>query len=260
MRCTLRFAVVLSLIGTIPAFAQVQTITENHVYTMGDNDSKNDARQLCFLQAKRKVLEKAGVYIESLSEVQNFELSKSQIRQYAAAVLAVETSGEQFGFSNGQNTLTCTVRARVDSGDVKQRLAAIATDKTVQGRVDQQQQQIRQLESQVQQLNTRLQSQGAVGSAELRKERNVVIGNLTEVENARLAAINAMQSSEQRAKHVVKGMTMNEVKRVAGEPRGTMISPNFGYLYHWSYGELWVKFNNAGIVECVEQKREGYCR
>ena len=61
------------------AYAGVQTITASHTYVLGDNDSRNDARHLCFLEAKRKVLEMAGVYIQSHDVVTNAELTKSQI-------------------------------------------------------------------------------------------------------------------------------------------------------------------------------------
>lgn len=76
-----RFVVSISILFAIvsAAEAEVQTITASHTYVVGDNDSKNDARQLCFLQAKRKVLEKAGLFIESSLEAQNFQLTKDQI-------------------------------------------------------------------------------------------------------------------------------------------------------------------------------------
>ena len=45
----------------------------------------DDARQRCLLEAKRKILEQAGVYIESASEVKNFDLTKDKIASFAAA-------------------------------------------------------------------------------------------------------------------------------------------------------------------------------
>jgi len=97
-----------------PAYAGVQTITATHTYVMGDNDSRNDARQLCFLEAKRKVLEKAGSFIQASTEVKNFQLTKDQISSYSAAVLSVEITKEDFGFSDGHNVLTLMVKADVD--------------------------------------------------------------------------------------------------------------------------------------------------
>src|SRR5262249_47609444 len=140
---------------SLPAEAETQTITATHTYVMGDNDSRNDARQLCFLEAKRKVLEKAGTFIQSHSVVNNMELTKDQISSYSAAVLSVETVKEEVGFNNGQNTLTLTVKADVDTDQVKQLVEAIQADKRLQDSVAKQQQQILQLEQQVQMLNSR---------------------------------------------------------------------------------------------------------
>ena len=66
------------------AFAEIQTFTATHTYTLGDHDSKDDARQRCVLEAKRKILEQAGVYIESASEVMNFDLTKDKITSVAS--------------------------------------------------------------------------------------------------------------------------------------------------------------------------------
>ena len=123
--------------------AETQTLIATHTYIMGDNDSRNDARQLCFLEAKRKVLEKAGVYIESVSEVKDFQLTKDKITSFAAAILRVEIVKENFAFENGHNTLTLTVKSDVDGADVQMRLAAIVADKGLQDRIAGQQQQIR---------------------------------------------------------------------------------------------------------------------
>src|SRR3970040_411089 len=90
------------------AFAEVQTITATYTYILGDNDSRNDARQLCFLQAKREVLQKAESFIQSQSVVHTFDLNKDQMTSYSAAVLSVEIVKEDVGLSNGQHTLTLT--------------------------------------------------------------------------------------------------------------------------------------------------------
>jgi hypothetical protein len=66
---SLRFTIPLGLSFVclaVPTLAsdQVQTFTATHTYIMGDHDSKDDARQHCLLEAKRKILEQAGVCIE----------------------------------------------------------------------------------------------------------------------------------------------------------------------------------------------------
>ncbi|OGW64536.1 MAG: hypothetical protein A3H49_10075 [Nitrospirae bacterium RIFCSPLOWO2_02_FULL_62_14] len=165
------------LLGTISvpvlATAEIQTITVTHTYIMGDRDSKEDARVLCYMTAKRKALDKAGVLIESSSEVKNFQLTKDQVTSYSAAILSIEVVKEEFGFKNGTTNLTMTVKANVDMADVRKRLTEIVADKSLQGKVDVQQQQIRKLEQQLQALNEKLGGAPESSKDEVQKDRSV---------------------------------------------------------------------------------------
>jgi len=97
------------------AFAEVQTFTATHTYIMGDHDSKDDARQRCLLETKRKILEQAGVYIESASEVKNFDLTKDKITSFAVAVMQVKDTKEAVSFQQGHTMLTLTITAQYES-------------------------------------------------------------------------------------------------------------------------------------------------
>lgn len=249
----MQVALAISLAMIDVAQAQVQTITASHTYVMGDNDSRNDARQLCFLEAKRKVLEMAGSYIESSSEVTNFQLTKDQIKTFSAAVLSVEIVKEEFGFNNGQNTLSLTVRALLDLADVQKRLQVIAEDKALQERVTAQQQQIRQLEEEVRDLNLRLNMSPAGSIGKLRKERNIVFGNIEEWENKKMAAVRVIaEKTELVRQFIVQNMTMKEVEDILGPPRGhSHPSKNYGDN-SWNYGSLWIHFTGR-VVKCISE-------
>jgi len=128
MRALSLIILLTALILPPVAFAEVQTFTATHTYILGDRDSKEDARQRCLLETKRKILEQAGVYIESASEVKNFELTKDTITSFAAAVMHVKDSKENFGFENGHMTLMLTIKADVDLEEVHKQLAAGVRD------------------------------------------------------------------------------------------------------------------------------------
>ena len=128
---TLLAALVLPLV----AVAEVQTITATHTYILGDHDSKDDARQRCLLEAKRKILEQAGVYIESASEVKNFDLTKDKITSFAAAVMQVKDTKEEVSFQQGHMTMTLTLKADVDLAEVRKQLAARQLDAGVRERL-----------------------------------------------------------------------------------------------------------------------------
>ena len=154
------------------ATVQAQTITTTHTYVISDRDSKEDARALCYMAAKRKVLEGAGVLIESASEVKNLELTKDQITSYAAAILSVKVVKEEFVFKNGTLSLMQTVKADVHMGEVRKRLADILANKGLQTEIQGQQLQIRQLEEKVQALSKKLDGAASGSKEEVRKDRD----------------------------------------------------------------------------------------
>jgi len=233
------------------AQVEAKTITTSHTYIMGDNDSRNDARQLCFLEAKRKVLEKAGSLIEASAEVRNFQLTKDQISSYSAAVLSVEIIKEDFAFKDGRHTLSLTVKADVDLADVQKRLTAIIADKSLQGRIADQQHQIQKLEEKVLALSAHLSGGSANSTGKLRKERNVVFTDIQELENKKLAATRAMtEKTDLARKYIVRNMTRTEVRSILGEPRGWHNDDPYSQprKTNWNYGELWVCFDNDLVV------------
>ena len=77
---------------------------------MGDNDTKNDAKRICFLEAKRLCIEKAGTYIESNSKVINGKLTRDEITTYAAAILKVEIVSEETKFIGENVAILMTVK------------------------------------------------------------------------------------------------------------------------------------------------------
>jgi len=160
MPMSLRFtiALVLSIISfAIPsvASAQVQTFTATHTYVLGDHDSKDDARQRCLLEAKRKILEQAGVYIESVSEVKNFDLTKDKITSFAAAVMQVKDTKEEVDFQQGHMTLTLKLTAQVDLEEVRKQLAARQLDAGVRDDVAAQKERLKRLEAHIEAMMQR---------------------------------------------------------------------------------------------------------
>ena len=143
------------LIFPTVVFAEIQTLTATHTYIMGDHDSKDDARQRCLLEAKRKVLEQAGIYIESASEVKDFDLTKDKITSFAAAVMQVKDTKEEVGFQQGHMMLTLTITAQVDLAEVRKQLATRQLDASVRDTVAIQQERLKRLEAQLEAMQHR---------------------------------------------------------------------------------------------------------
>ena len=103
------------------AGAEVRTITASGEYTMGEAETPLVAKERAAVQAMRTASEQAGLYLESVTEVKNLQLTQDEIKVLTAAVLevldkkyvyrAIETGGMHF---------TCTVTARIDTAGVEQ--------------------------------------------------------------------------------------------------------------------------------------------
>ena len=151
---SLRFPIALALSIVFLAApsvvgAEVQIITATHTYVLGDHDSKDNARERCLLETKRTILEQAGVYIESESEVRNFDLTKDKITSFAAAVMQVKDTKEEVNFQQGHMTMTLKLTAQVDLEEVRKQLAAHQLDTGVRDTVAAQQERLKRLEAQL---------------------------------------------------------------------------------------------------------------
>ena len=79
----------LSLCSTAAVCAAPEIIEADGVYVMGDSDTPKTARDAARTEAMRAATERAGIYIESTSEVQGYTLTRDEVRTVAAAVLRV---------------------------------------------------------------------------------------------------------------------------------------------------------------------------
>ena len=81
------------------AYPASETIFASYKYTMGDNDTKNDAKRICFLEAKRLAIEKAGTYIESSTEIKNFNLTRNEIQLLPEQLLKLRLPQKRLNLS-----------------------------------------------------------------------------------------------------------------------------------------------------------------
>jgi tetratricopeptide (TPR) repeat protein len=107
------------------AFAEKKVVTAEGKYVMGDLDSKQNAKALALMEAKRISLEKAGTYIESISEVRDFQLTKDQINSLAAGIMSVEILKEDWKMSGENMVLILSIRATIDTSNLDSRIAAM---------------------------------------------------------------------------------------------------------------------------------------
>jgi hypothetical protein len=243
---TLIILILLLICLPIYAYAEIKMISATHTYKMGDNDSRNEARRICFLEAKRSVLEKAGTYIESRTEVRNYQLSKDEVSAYSSALLTVDTVNEKWE----DMAITITVKATVDTDYINKQISNIKKDVSLQNELKAQQDKIMELERTVTSMQDKLKSADATEATPLKKERNVVIKSINTLEAKKIEIQERIiQKSRDAKKYITEGMTMSDVKSLLGEPDGR-IADHYGGLY-WIYGKTSVYFNAGGLVYIV---------
>ena len=230
----------------------INTITAEHKYIMGDNDSKNDARRMAFLEAKRRVLEKSGSFIETLTEVRNYQLSKDEIKSYSAALLKIETTKEKWSFVGENMAITVFVKALIDTSFIEKQFKKIKGSSVTQKKIKDQQDQLSKLEKIVVKLQKELGSKDTPEVAVLRKERNVVFKQIDALQAKKIAIMEKINILSKNIDLIEIGMTLGEVKSLLGKPRSNRFT---GY----NYGRYWIVIE-GGIVNCINEIERAHCQ
>jgi tetratricopeptide (TPR) repeat protein len=88
------FSIIFSL--TSLSHAENKTFVKEYTYQASEIDSKVSCRTIAFEQLKRLLLEELGTYLESMTEVKNFQLTKDQITTLTAGIVGAEIISEKW--------------------------------------------------------------------------------------------------------------------------------------------------------------------
>jgi len=80
----------------IPAFAEMKTFVKEYTYQASEFDSKATCRTLALDQVKRLLLEELGTYIESVTEIKNYQLTKDKVTMFAAGFVQTQIIEEKW--------------------------------------------------------------------------------------------------------------------------------------------------------------------
>ena len=109
------FSLVVAAVFPIAAYAEVKVVEAESTYILGDNDSKVVAHRIAVQEAQRKALELAGTYVESLTQVKNYQLTKDEIKSYTAGVLETEIESEQMRGTMEHPEIYIKTRCKIDT-------------------------------------------------------------------------------------------------------------------------------------------------
>lgn len=104
----------LALLFLSPAaLAETQEVTAEGEYRLGDRDNRETAKEAALADAKRKIAEQVGVLIKSYSEVNNFKLTKDEIKTIAQAIFKLK--GESVDYIENGTVCKVVVIALIDT-------------------------------------------------------------------------------------------------------------------------------------------------
>lgn len=222
--------------------ASGDTVTAKHRYTMGDNDSKSDATNICFLEAKRKAIEYAGTYVQSSMQITQTDTSRkaqSDMKTIAAALVSAEMVSSKTGFDDGKVFIDCVVNAKVDQRSIKQEANQINSDTEAKKQIEQQQFMLKKLEDEITKIQTQMESASSQQAISLRQERTAVFKRIDKLQQKKLEIVAVIESKGKDVKNLItEGMNFKEVLSLVGQPRVKLRDQVRHNNQLWNYGTV----------------------
>ena len=107
------------------ATAEFKTFIKEYTYQASEFDSKASSRTIALEQVKRLLLEELGTYLESSTEVKDFQLTKDQIKALSAGIIQTIILDENW--DGKQFWLKAKITA--DPDDVMKKINSLGDDK-----------------------------------------------------------------------------------------------------------------------------------
>jgi hypothetical protein len=103
----------------------VRVVTATADYRMGEHDTKMDATRMTIESAKRQALEQVAMYLESVTEVKNLDVTRDEIRTYTAGIVTVLNQQTRTRLEDGGVVIHVDLTAQVDQNEVIQAINAL---------------------------------------------------------------------------------------------------------------------------------------
>ena len=161
-----------------PAFAEMKTFIKEYTYQASEDDSRNSSRTIAMREVKRLLLEELGTYLESVTEVQNFQLTKDQITTLTAGIVKTEIVDEKW---DGR-TYWLKAKIAADSGEIIKAVDTLRQDRAKTKELEA----VRRRSEELLRENERLRKELATSTGEKREKEKAdyyeTIKSLTAIE------------------------------------------------------------------------------
>ena len=155
------FSIVALILGIFPSlgYAEVKEIIAEGTYSMGDGETPMVAEERCLLAAKRVAIEQAGTYVQSFSEIKNYQLTADEVQVISSGIMEVTVLDKRRTMDRENINFWVKIKATVSTDKIEDmaanlKNASVTQDyKKLQGDYDKSQQEVAVLKLQLQQAN-----------------------------------------------------------------------------------------------------------
>lgn len=122
---TLLLLTVTTLGFAATARAEIRIVTAQGQHRMGDRDTREDAVRLATEAAKRNALEQVATYLESITVIEDLDVTRDEIRTYTAGLVMVLDQRNTLTLDGDTVVVTVDLTTQIDTEEVAQAIAAL---------------------------------------------------------------------------------------------------------------------------------------
>lgn len=191
------------------------TIEATGRFHLGDDDSKIDGRRQARQEAMRNAIEQAGVYIESVSEVQSFRLTQDRVRSYAAGIVAIEDVEERWESSGESWSVVVVVRAVIDPTDVAKQIDRLRKSEESTKVLARAQDTIRTQERKIERLTQELGTLTGARAEAARRDRRDALDVVDAEQLVAAAEVEISGQKDRAATSIIGNVPQNRLERAS---------------------------------------------
>ncbi|MBU1182099.1 MAG: tetratricopeptide repeat protein [Proteobacteria bacterium] len=256
-----RVIVIILMILSLPftSMAISREFIENYTYSAGESDSKLTCRMFSLIEIKRMLLEKIGTYLESRTEIKDFQIEKDEIIAFTAGIVKLEILDEKW---NGEK-YSLTAKIEADPEDITKAINNLRNQHDKMENIrklkefnDDSLEQIREMQFRMQQLQSdilRINQDANANKSILNAwglyEKAVELRQSGKTKEAIEALNTVIQNNPTHLAYLERGMAYEEMERyddaIADLTEVLKAQPNMrGAL--WARGKAYNKSGNKG--------------
>jgi len=247
-------SLIFLLLAVSASHAAEQIVTEKYIHIMSENETRNEARKICFLEAKRKILKRVADELGHTELKGKKTLERKDIDECLPVLLKIETAEETWKFLDKKIAIAISAKTLVDYDYLIKRIRFVKNDNELQQKIQKNLKQLNDLEQEYTALQKQLESADKDSVTPLRKKKQAISSEIDRLEEVKYLIASKTNLVSDK---IATGMTIDEVISFAGQPRATATCEKPDFL---NYGNIWIWINNGIVIGKIPiEKWSGPC-